>query len=224
MKVYQCINSVQKELSHQGIGKNQKNTMQNYKFRGIDDVFNTLAPLIAKHGLCILPDVLEREVAERKNAKGTTIFYVTVKVKYTFIAAEDSSTHEVIVYGEAMDSSDKATNKAMSAAYKYAAIQAFCIPTEGDNDTENSNHEPQYQNSSNTQAYREMMQSKPVQKPVQKPEDLEHKKAYQELVSIIKTNNLVNQVPGFQSAYNVKSLNELTLMQLNNLIERIQGM
>ncbi|MGL9724902.1 ERF family protein, partial [Sodalis sp. (in: enterobacteria)] len=31
---------------------------------------------------------------------------------------------------EAMDSGDKATNKAMSIAYKYAAFQAFCIPTE----------------------------------------------------------------------------------------------
>jgi hypothetical protein len=29
----------------------------------------------------------------------------------------------------------------MSAAYKYAAMMAFCIPTEGDNDTENQTHE-----------------------------------------------------------------------------------
>ena len=40
-----------------------------------------------------------------------------------------------------MDSADKATNKAMSAAYKYAAIQAFCIPTEGDNDADATTHE-----------------------------------------------------------------------------------
>ena len=46
-------------------------------------------------------------------------------------------------FGEAMDSGDKATNKAMSAAYKYAALQAFAIPTEGDNDTENHTHEIQ---------------------------------------------------------------------------------
>lgn len=40
-----------------------------------------------------------------------------------------------------MDSGDKATNKAMSAAYKYAAFQAFAIPTEGDNDADGSTHE-----------------------------------------------------------------------------------
>jgi hypothetical protein len=40
-----------------------------------------------------------------------------------------------------MDSGDKATNKAMSAAYKYMAMQLFCIPTEGDNDADSSTHE-----------------------------------------------------------------------------------
>lgn len=40
-----------------------------------------------------------------------------------------------------MDSGDKATNKAMSAAFKYACMQAFCIPTEGDNDADSKTHE-----------------------------------------------------------------------------------
>ena len=40
-----------------------------------------------------------------------------------------------------MDSADKATNKAMSAAYKYAAFQAFAIPTQGDNDADATTHE-----------------------------------------------------------------------------------
>jgi len=40
-----------------------------------------------------------------------------------------------------MDSGDKATNKAMSAAYKYMAFQTFAIPTEGDNDADAHTHE-----------------------------------------------------------------------------------
>jgi hypothetical protein len=40
-----------------------------------------------------------------------------------------------------MDSADKSSNKAQSAAYKYAAMQVFCIPTEGDNDADASHHE-----------------------------------------------------------------------------------
>jgi predicted outer membrane protein len=53
----------------------------------------------------------------------------------------DGSSHTIKTYGEAMDSADKATNKAMSAAYKYAAIQSFCIPTEGDHDADKTTHE-----------------------------------------------------------------------------------
>jgi hypothetical protein len=140
MKVYQAINKVQAALAVDGIGKDRSNQQQGYKFRGIDDVYNAMAPLLAKHGLCILPRVTSRECVERTNAKGTALFYVTVAVDFDFVCAEDQSRHTVTTYGEAMDSGDKATNKAMSAAYKYACMQAFSIPTEGDNDNDADAH------------------------------------------------------------------------------------
>jgi hypothetical protein len=143
MKVYQAINKVQAALAVEGISKARNNQAQGYKFRGIDDVYNALSPLLAKHGLCVLPRCTSREVVERVNAKGTALFYVTVCAEFDFVAAEDGSKHTVITYGEAMDSGDKATNKAMSAAYKYACMQAFSIPTEGDNDADAQTHEVQ---------------------------------------------------------------------------------
>lgn len=143
MKVYQAINAVQAALAVEGISKSRKNEQQGYKFRGIDEVYNALSPLLAKHGLCILPRCTERTVVERTNAKGTALFYVTVRAEFDFVASEDGSKHTVTTYGEAMDSGDKATNKAMSAAYKYAAMQAFSIPTEGDNDADATTHEVQ---------------------------------------------------------------------------------
>jgi hypothetical protein len=137
MKVYQSINQVQSDLAKQGIAKDRTNQQGNtYKFRGIDDVYNAISPLLAKHGLCILPRMISRQCLERQTAKGSAIFYVTVEAEFDFVSAEDGSKHTVRTFGEAMDMSDKATNKAMSAAYKYAAFQAFAIPTEGDNDTE----------------------------------------------------------------------------------------
>jgi len=137
MKVYQSINLVQSDLAKQGIAKDRTNQQGNtYKFRGIDDVYNAISPLLAKHGLCILPRMISRQCLERQTAKGSAIFYVTVEAEFDFVSAEDGSKHTVRTFGEAMDMSDKATNKAMSAAYKYAAFQAFAIPTEGDNDTE----------------------------------------------------------------------------------------
>lgn len=141
MTVYKSINAVQAALSKLGISKDRSNQSQGYKFRGIDDVYNAMAPLLAEHGLCILPRVVSRECVERVNAKGTALFYVTVAAEFDFVCAEDGSKHTVSTYGEAMDSGDKATNKAMSAAYKYACMQAFSIPTEGDNDADAHTHE-----------------------------------------------------------------------------------
>jgi hypothetical protein len=141
MKVYQAINAVQAELAKSGISKDSTNTFDNYKFRGIDAVYNALSPLLAKHGLCILPRILTRASVERETAKGGAIFYVTVEAEFDFVSAEDGSKHTVRTFGEAMDRGDKATNKAMSAAYKYAAFQAFAIPTEGDNDADAQTHE-----------------------------------------------------------------------------------
>lgn len=135
-KVYEKIAAVQGELAHTGIGKDSENSFDRYKFRGIDAVYNALAPLLAKHGLCVLPRIVERESVERVSRKGEPMFYVTVTAEFDFVAAEDGSIHTVRTYGEAMDRSDKATNKAMSAAYKYAAFMAFAIPTEGDNDAD----------------------------------------------------------------------------------------
>lgn len=141
MKVYEKIAAVTAELSRIGISKDSKNTSQGYAFRGIDQVYGALSPLLAKHGLCILPRVRDREVIERVNKHGTALFYVTLTVEFDFVAAEDASKHTIVTIGEAMDSGDKASNKAMSAAYKYAAIQTFCIPTEGDNDADSTTHE-----------------------------------------------------------------------------------
>ena len=141
MNVYLAINKVQAALAKQGITKANRNQQQGYNFRGIDDVYNVISPLLAEHGLCILPRVLSRHCDERVNAKGTALFYVTVEVEFDFVSAEDGSKHTVKTFGEAMDSGDKATNKAMSAAYKYAAFQAFAIPTEGDHDADAQTHQ-----------------------------------------------------------------------------------
>jgi hypothetical protein len=139
--VYTAINQVQKALCKEGIVKGRNNQQHGYSFRGIDDVFNALSPLLAEHGLCILPNVLSRDCVERQTKSGSALFYVVVEVEFHFVSSMDGSRHIVKTFGEAMDSADKATNKAMSAAYKYAALQAFSIPTEGDNDADAKSHE-----------------------------------------------------------------------------------
>ncbi len=140
MKVYAAINAVQAALSKDGIEKSQKNVQQGYRFRGIDDVMNALAPILATSQLCILPRVMSRECTERQTKSGGALFYTVLSVEYDFVHAEDGSTHTVRMCGEAMDSADKSSNKAASAAYKYACLQTFCIPTEGE-DADFTTHE-----------------------------------------------------------------------------------
>lgn len=141
MNVYKAISAITADLSKIGISKDSTNSQQNYKFRGIDAVYGALSPLLAKHGLCVLPRVIDRTVSEQTSKSGGVLFYTALKVEFDFVAAEDGSKHTVCTIGEAMDSGDKSSNKAMSAAYKYACFQAFCIPTEGDNDADAHSHE-----------------------------------------------------------------------------------
>lgn len=140
-KVYSAIIQVMKAIGAAGISKDRRNEQQGYAFRGIDDVYNALNGMLAAANLCILPRVLNRTVSERVTQKGGVLFYVVLDMQFDFVSAEDGSKHTVSVVGEAMDSGDKATNKAMSAGYKYACMEAFCIPTEGDNDADAKTHD-----------------------------------------------------------------------------------
>jgi hypothetical protein len=132
--VYAAINAVSAELAKAGIAKSHVNQADDYKYRSIDDLLDRLAPLLANHKLCVLPRVIERELVERRDEGMRLLFHVALKVAFTLTSVEDGSSHLIEAYGEALDPSDKATAKAMSAAYKSAMIQAFCIPLAGSED------------------------------------------------------------------------------------------
>lgn len=140
--VAKAIAAVTGDLAKEGISKDRKNQQQGYSFRGIEDVYHALAPLLTKHGLVIVPQVIERAESERQSSKGGVIYSVVVRVVFRLIAVEDGSFVEAATWGEAMDSADKATNKAMSAAYKYMAFMLFCIPVEGVEDADSETPPP----------------------------------------------------------------------------------
>ena len=127
MNIFESINAIMQDMG--AIGKDSYNAIQKFKFRGIDDVMNHLKPLLAKHKVFVVPQVLSHEREERQTSKGGNLIYSICNIKYTFYA-EDGTYVEAITTGEGMDSGDKATNKAMAIAFKYALFQVFCIPTE----------------------------------------------------------------------------------------------
>ena len=125
--IYSSICAVMGEIG--AIKKEKKNQQQGFMYRGIDDVMNVLNPLMVKHKIFVIPEMLEHEREERQTAKGTNLIYSICKMRYTF-CSDDGSSISAVVIGEGMDSGDKATNKAMAIAMKYAMFQVFCIPTE----------------------------------------------------------------------------------------------
>jgi len=142
--VYASIAAVMAHMAKEGISKDRRSGDgggPKFQFRGIDDVYNALAPVLSANRLMMLPRMLGREQQERQTRNGGVMFYTTVEAEFDIVSGVDGSRHTIRTFGEAMDSSDKSTNKAMSAAFKYAAMQAFCIPTEGDNDADAVTHE-----------------------------------------------------------------------------------
>lgn len=127
MNIYESITNIMQESI--AIGKEKLNKQQGFKYRGIDDVMNTFYPLLSKHKVFIVPEVLGQQREERTTAKGGNLIYSIMKIKYTFYA-EDGTSVSAVVVGEGMDSADKASNKAMAVGMKYAMFQVFCIPTE----------------------------------------------------------------------------------------------
>lgn len=139
-KIYKQICSVMQEIN--AIGKDRRNQTQNFQYRGIDDVMNELHSVLAKCGVFVVPQVLDEARSTGKTKNGGDMFYTRLKIKFTFYA-EDGSFIESVVIGEAMDTGDKASNKALSVGLKYALLQVFCIPTEDEKDPDAQSHEPQ---------------------------------------------------------------------------------
>ena len=133
-KIFELIPEAMRRVG--AIGKDSENTQQKYKFRGIDAVYNALNPVMADLGLFIVPEILDHRREERETestyngqTKKSVLKYSILTIRFTMYAPDGSNVSCVVV-GEGMDSGDKASNKAMSVALKYACFQLFMIPTE----------------------------------------------------------------------------------------------
>lgn len=142
MKILAALHAVLSTLSSEGISKNRNNSQQNYKFRGIDDVYNAISGLFAANKILPLPRYVDVYQTERESGSGKAIFVTRLNGYFKLMSLEDGSEVEIGPFpGEAMDSADKSTNKAMSASFKYALLQTFIIPTEADNDADATTHD-----------------------------------------------------------------------------------
>lgn len=159
-KIYAAISAAMADINP--VGKDNYNAQQKFKYRGIDDVMNALYPVLCRHGLFIVPEVLEHTREERAARSGGNLIYSIIKMRYTMYATDGSNVSAVVI-GEGMDSADKSSNKAMAVAMKYALFQLFCIPTEDMGYDDPDGHSPP--------------DSKPQADPVQKTPTIYNPKA-----------------------------------------------
>lgn len=136
VKVLQAVDAV---------GKTRTNEQQKYKFRGIDDILNAVHPALSEAGIFLAPTVIDRHLdrtEKDKPGQGMQItWHCVLTVCHRFYAG-DGSYVEVTTVGTGMDTSDKASNKALSAAFKYALVEAFSIPTVDLDDDEQTQSGP----------------------------------------------------------------------------------
>lgn len=163
--IFQRISAVMAEVP--AIAKTKRNGQQGFNYRGIDDVQNALQDILPKHKVFYVPEVLESSREERQTKTGGNLIYTVLKVKYTFFT-EDGSHVSAIVQSEGMDSADKSSNKAMSAACKYALFQVLNIPTEEAIDPDATTPEASSRRQANNQA-----PAAQQQKPAQQAQDFD---------------------------------------------------
>jgi hypothetical protein len=127
------------------IPKNGRNDFHKYDFATEADVSNGLRKLFAANGVAFLASM---ESVERKattytsNGKEKRNINALCHFRYRLVDADSGEAHEVSWYAEADDSSDKAVNKAATAALKYWLLKSFMVPTGEDPDASSVPHEP----------------------------------------------------------------------------------
>ena len=203
MSIYEAISRCMEEIG--AVGKDAVNKQQGFKYRGIDAVMNAINPALVKNHVFIVPEVLDQQRQERTTNKGAVLIYSICRIKYTFYA-EDGSFIEAVTVGEGMDSGDKATNKAMAIAFKYACFQVFCIPTEEMKDPAEETPDP----------------VKPQFTPAT-PEQLhkinEFVDAYAEMCENAKAVDIMNQL---KKMYNFSSTSDISTELASKLIEQVE--
>lgn len=222
--IYQAITKVMEEVGC--VGKNQKNQQQGFMFRGIDAVMNAIYPALVRNKVFIVPEVLEHEREERKTKSGTNMIYSVCKIRYTFFA-EDGSSISAVVLGEGMDTGDKATNKAMAIAFKYACFQVFCIPTEEmkEQDPDSKTPEPSVKknpvlNVSKSEMSEGSIGKESISVPKEPGSVTNYTKSkVRELEQVLKKNRIKSQT--IHVLYRVNSLEELSEEKYQNIMKHL---
>lgn len=211
-KLIACLRDIE------AIGKNSKNQQQGFAYRGIDAVYNALNPILAKHGVFTAPEVVSVQREERQTKSGSNLLYSIVTMKHNFFA-EDGSCVSTTVVGEGMDSGDKATNKAMAIAHKYALFQIFCIPTEDMADPDAHAHEVAPKGKVETYTGKPTIGTPVARSPEFQPMNPDTEKQIRFFVGVPKARTLIEKVLATKELLSVDDFSEELAVKTISWIE-----
>lgn len=220
--VLRAMATIQCMLAEKGISKtrdtNSQNQKFNFKFRGIEDIYNVISPLMAANGIIVVPKVLDKKEFDYPDGLGKVAHRVIVTMQYTFVCVHDGSTFEAVTLGEAIDNGDKATIKAMSLAQKSLFIQTFAIPTYDAPPKRNENKTNGYQN--NQQSQFQNNRSNQAQK---RQNSFHNEKPNQQMLDIF-TNKLTSAGSSVERFLKKRNLNSLAQMNMQMLINETNAL
>lgn len=119
------------------VGKHGRNEEAGYDFRSLDDIVDACSEAFQRHGVLTVPNITK---AEYRHVGSLTQAFLHITYAFEGLNGDKVEAH---VIGEAASHSDKATNAAMSAAYKYALVQVLMIRSAAMEDSDR--HQPQIQ-------------------------------------------------------------------------------
>lgn len=191
-----------------------------FKFRGIDEAMDAVGHAMREVGVILSTEVLKDETSTvpvtkkgdgRNGPYESTILWTTTKttMRYIFVDPEDGSTHTIEMVGEGRDASDKSTSKAGSMAFKYALLQALCIPVTGMDDSDAA--PPQIME--NEGSTRPQQQAPAQQQAQAAPDRTEEQKAQRAGEALGAIRNVYRVEGGPQAQYN-------RLVQIMNQVKR----
>ena len=123
------------------------NKTNSYKAVSERDVLDGVKPIEKKYRVYSYPakrevidrDTLVKEIEYNGNITKTNTLFMRIETTYRFVNIDNPSEFiETTVYGDGLDTGDKAPGKAMTYADKYALMKAYKLSTGDDPDKEAS--------------------------------------------------------------------------------------
>lgn len=128
--IYQALLAIVNDC--RPIAKAGKNKFQDYHYHKEEDIINNIRPLCIKHGVVIMPEVVEHSFIEVAPTKAGARQWLTSQlIKFTFTHADSGTSTYSTMLGQGVDNQDKGANKATTGATKYALMKALMI-SDGD--------------------------------------------------------------------------------------------